>query len=86
LFISIFTELGLDFTGIDLEHGRMSPLDSHAVDYSVVEAADISLEVGSTSGDRGVVGKVLDTGSRTVCITRGEPPGGPRTADGHRYG
>lgn len=72
--IEVYGELGLDFVWLDLEHGGPSPADASTLEDLVraAEVADVDLLVRVPSGEPTVIGKVLDTGVRTVLVPRVE--------------
>ncbi len=70
--IETLGDVGMDFVWVDLEHGGPSPNDTEALEglARAAAVADTELLVRLPSPDPHVIRKVLDTGVRTILISR----------------
>jgi 2-dehydro-3-deoxyglucarate aldolase len=73
-FIEVCGEYDLDFVWIDFEHGSGNPWDGDALmDLSrSAELADLELMVRVPPDTPGLIGRILDTGVRTILLPRVE--------------
>lgn len=72
--IDLFGNIDLDYAWFDFEHSGPSPWDSAAMDAIVrsTHAADIEPVVRLPDANPKLIGKVLDTGVRTLVIPQAE--------------
>lgn len=82
VMIEVFGELGFDFVWIDLEHFGPSQYDSHSIESlaRTAEASEIELLIRLPEPEPSAIRKVLDTGVRTILISRIERAKEARTA------